>query len=220
MLAVHIDGLVFLLLVGAAALMRFLSNKANRPGDDDESAPPRIDTPPPLPREQSQTDEERIRKFLEALGQPTSSRPPAPVKPRTAPPPLAQRPSLPEAERSARRRTLINPLPPLTTIPPEAPRRVTIPRPMPGPQGPKSAPAPSPDPIFEVQQEGPPTTPAATAPTVSELVEAFAAAARPIPIVGPKSDLLSLLKTPEGLRQAVIFREIFGPPRSLQPLES
>jgi hypothetical protein len=212
--AAHFDSLIFLLLVGAAALMRFLAKKAGSSTEDDESPPPRIDTPPSLPRQESQTDEERIRKFLEALGQPTSSRPPPPVRPRTAPPIITQpqRPHLQDAERSERPRKVFNPLPPLTTVPPfEEPRRTTVAREMPTP------PPPLESPLFEVQQDAP--APPPVAPTVSELVEAFTAATQSTPVIGSKSDLLSFLKTPEALRQAIILREIFGPPRSLQPFD-
>jgi hypothetical protein len=33
-----------------------------------------------------------------------------------------------------------------------------------------------------------------------------------------KTDLAAFLASPDGLRQAIILREVFGPPRSLQPL--
>ena len=39
-------------------------------------------------------------------------------------------------------------------------------------------------------------------------------------VVGPRLDLKVSLGTREDLRNAVVLREIFGPPRSLQPLES
>ena len=208
--AVHIDSFIFLLLVGAAAFMRFLAKKASGPaGDQDEETfpPPRTQNPPPLPRRESQTDEERIRKFLEALGQPASSRPPSPVTPRTMQPPVLQqtpRPHLQDAERSARR--VINPLPPLTTVPPPVavrPLMATLP------------------PVYEVQEDAL-ARESAPQPTTAELAEAFEAfgVAQSAPAVaGPKSDLLSLLKNPEALRQAIILREVFGPPRSLQPFD-
>ena len=36
---------------------------------------------------------------------------------------------------------------------------------------------------------------------------------------GSRSDLAALLASPAGLRQAIILREVFGPPRSLQPFD-
>src|SRR5207247_11205029 len=33
------------------------------------------------------------------------------------------------------------------------------------------------------------------------------------------TDIATLLRSPRGLRSAIILREIFGPPRSLQPLD-
>src|SRR4051794_20069575 len=83
-----IDNLIFLLLVGVAALLRWLATKANSSGQDDDSrkTPP---VPPPERsiRESSSSDEEQIRKFLEALGRPRDANAPPPVAPRTNVPP-------------------------------------------------------------------------------------------------------------------------------------
>jgi hypothetical protein len=150
------------------------------------------------------------------LGQPPSSHPPPPVKPRAmplAPTEIQPRP-LQETARAARRRNVLNRLPPLTTTPaPEAPRRITLPRP-------KTAPSPGsttfdPSPIFELQEN----TPTLPATPIVRPVEVYAVATQSATPVGSKSDLISLLKTPEALRQAIILREIFGPPRSLQPFD-
>src|SRR5438093_1111937 len=83
MAALHLDNLLFLLFVALAIFFQILTRAAtksrNRPGD-----PTRRSTSPsqmsrPLSREPDETDEQRIRKFLEALGQPTTSKPPPPV---------------------------------------------------------------------------------------------------------------------------------------------
>jgi hypothetical protein len=223
MLAAHIDSLLFLLLIGAAALMRWLTKKAGDSSDqeaENEATPPAAQRPPPLPRQETQTDEERIRKFLEALGQPTSSQPPARVRPRANPPVVSEIPDepSPESVRPAQRRNILNPLPPLTTTPAALPRRVTLPRQASAPSlEPRiSQPAPRPAPIFEVQSNAP----AAMAPApVPNPLEAYAVAAPTATPPGTKVELISLLRTPQALRQAIILREIFGPPRSLQPFE-
>ncbi|HZQ46104.1 MAG TPA: hypothetical protein VFC07_03760, partial [Verrucomicrobiae bacterium] len=50
--------------------------------------------------------------------------------------------------------------------------------------------------------------------------EAYALATKPAASMAPvKSDFAALLRSPGGLRQAIILREIFGPPRSMQPLD-
>src|SRR6266480_3867918 len=89
----HLDNLIFILLIAMAALLRLLASKAGSPK---KSEPPERSTSPsptsqPVARPLPETDEERIRRFLEALGQPTSSKPPIPVLPRTdiEPRPLA-----------------------------------------------------------------------------------------------------------------------------------
>src|SRR5947208_15735122 len=56
----------------------------------DEEKPKSIPLPKarkPIPRAPVESDQERIRKFLEALGQPPASRPPPPVVARTDIPP-------------------------------------------------------------------------------------------------------------------------------------
>jgi hypothetical protein len=225
MLAAHIDSLLFLLLLGAAGLMRLLAKRASGPSieDENEAPPPSSMTqnPPPLPPQESSTDEERIRKFLEALGQPTSSRPPPPVRPRATPPDVSVTPDerVPEAARPARRRNVLNPLPPLTTAPaPLPPRRVTLPRQRTTPSFESKTLDPG-SPIastFEVQSNAPVL---AAPPPLSNPVEVYAIATPSAASPGAKFDLVSLLKTPEALRQAIILREIFGPPRSLQPFD-
>jgi hypothetical protein len=224
MLAVHIDNLLFLLLVGAAGLMRLLAKRGASPPGEDDTSPPPSQNPPPLPRQEFQTDEERIRKFLEALGQPASSQPPAPIKPRTVPPAVTeiQRRNLAETSRAPRRRNVLNPLPPLTTVPTaEVPRRVTLPRQMTMPAN-KSATFDSPPPVpsvYEVQGFAPPLPAAAPRPAVINPVEAYAIANPSLPLAGSNAELIAFLKTSAALRQAIVLREIFGPPRSLQPFD-
>jgi hypothetical protein len=72
-------------------------------------------------------------------------------------------------------------------------------------------------PAFEVHQ-GP--LPIETPPVPKTPVETYAAATRPIAKgVELKTDIATLLASKSGLRDAIILREIFGPPRSLQLLD-
>jgi len=172
--AVHLDNLLFLLFIAIAIFFQILTKAATkgrrRPGDTRRRSTSPSQVPRPLPREPDETDEERVRKFLEALGQPTTSKPPEPIKPR----PTYQRPTvLPHVPPP-----LQAPLPPLTTRPPES------------------------------------------APATKSAAEAYAIATQPIAkSVETKIDLATLLRSTSGLRDAIILREIFGPPRSLQPLD-
>ena len=113
-----------------------------------------------------------------------------------------QRKQVEEAARAVRRRKLLNPLPPLTTVPPpEAPRRVTLPRPIP-PADETFLPAPLLAPL--------------PLPTSAE---PYAVAASSAAAVTPASDIAKLFGSRDDLRRAIILREVLGPPRSLQPLD-
>jgi hypothetical protein len=233
MLAASLDTLLFILLMAGVGLLRLLIKKASgEPVDNTPVSPSPPRTPPPLPRAPTQTDEERIRKFLEALGQPTTSSPPPAVAPRPLPPLVDefQQRRMEEATRSARRRSVLSPLPPLTTVPPEpssrrviTPRRVQLPGQIttPPPEGKTlTSEPPSPD-AYQVQEST--AMPPAPAQPVITQTEAYAAvtqraaAPRGATIQNP---LTNLLRSPAGLRQAILLREILGPPRSLQPLEN
>src|SRR5437867_3164952 len=120
MLAVHLENLLFLLLLVVAGLFQLLG-RAARKGSADEEKP--ISTPSPrvrkpIPRAPIESDQERIRKFLEALGHPPASSPPSPIAPR----PTYRKPLvLPRVPPIA------SPLPPLVTRPPERPRELQTP---------------------------------------------------------------------------------------------
>src|SRR6516225_8368223 len=90
MLAVSIDTLLFFLLITVAALFQLLSktiSKAGKSDSNETSISPKPQTRRPIQRAPRESDADRIRKFLEALGQPPSSTPPRPVVPRTDIPP-------------------------------------------------------------------------------------------------------------------------------------
>src|SRR5207237_10793024 len=165
MLAAHLDNLLFLLFIAIAIFFQILtraaSKGARRPGDTR-----RISTPPsqmsrPLSGNADETDEQRIRKFLEALGQPTTSKPPPPVAPRTDIPPRPVAPIRP-------------PIAPFA----EWPRKIRQPGQIPHtretkPFSPKVAEAPA----FEIQR-GPP--PLESLPMIKTAAEAYTIANQPI----------------------------------------
>jgi hypothetical protein len=193
----HLDNLLFILLIAMAALFRLLASKAGQTKkrlqnpDQQSTTSPQLGEPPRRARVES--DEERIRKFLEALGQPASSRPPPPVAPRTniPPRPLApvQPPRIPTTRNilTDRRRQVVE-----TTK--------------------------SPEPLAFGLHEAPPLPklPASIKPSA----ETYATAAdSKTKLARAGIDIATFLRSPAGLRNAVVLREIFGPPRSLQPFD-
>src|SRR5262245_53812852 len=87
MIAVHLDNLLFPLLIAVALLFQFLAKAAGKTGKDQTKRTSTPRTPTPVQRAPTESDEDRIRKLLEALGQPPTSTPPPPVVPRTNIPP-------------------------------------------------------------------------------------------------------------------------------------
>ena len=101
MIAAHLENLLFLLLLVVAGLFQLLGRVARKTSEEDEEPTPKPAPrmPKPIPRAPAESDQERIRKFLEALGQPASSPPPPPVMPRTDIPPRPLAPVTPPTAR-------------------------------------------------------------------------------------------------------------------------
>jgi hypothetical protein len=197
------DFLIFLVLAGVALVFRWLTKQAAEQAEKNESSEPneRPVRPP------SESEEERVRRFLEALGVPPGTRPPPPVKPRSVQPRRVAT-SQPPPPRKVRR-SLVQPLPPLVTTPeaPTAPPPVTTvpvePRPLVETR-PETFVSPPSEALVSpvetvVRQRRRPSTPAQAPPQ-------------------PPTSLVALLRTRNSVRQAVILREVLGPPRGLQSL--
>jgi hypothetical protein len=210
MIAAHLENLLFLLLVAVAALFQLLAKTAGKTSKDQTKRPSTPRTPAPLQRAPTESDEERIRKFLEALGQPPTSRPPPPVVPRTDIPPRPLAPVQP-------------PMSPLSQLRREKPRkRDVIPKEIPPPRPVTGAEEIFPQkitgaPAFEVH-EGP--LPIAPPPIFKTPAEAYAAGIGTIANTEkPRPHIATLLASTSGLRDAMILREILGPPRGLQSID-
>ena len=201
MLAAHFDNFLFLLLVVVAVLFQFLAKVAGKKNKDQTKRTSTPRTPAPSQRAPTGSDEDRIRKLMEALGQPPTARPPPPVVPRTdisprplAPvkPPISQPPPpwrLPRKERGkpeaiAKEKSA---LPVITRVEKIIPPKITG------------------SPAFEIQEA--PEAYAATTRTISKTEER-------------RADIATLLTSTSGLRDAVILREILGPPRGLRAIEA
>jgi hypothetical protein len=207
MIAAHLDSLLFLLLVAVAVLFQFLAKTAGKTGKDQtkrtSTATPR--TPTPMRRAPTESDEDRIRKLLEALGQPPTSRPPPSVVPRTDIPPRPLAPVQP-------------PISPFSQLRREKSRkRETIPKEIPPPRSVRGAQKMVP-PAFEVQEGSLPIAP----PPIFKAPAQADAGVTPTIVKAEvrKTDITTLLASTSGLRGAVILREILGPPRSLRVIDT
>jgi hypothetical protein len=211
MIAANFDNFLFLLLVVVAVLFQFLAKMAGKKSKDQTNRTSTPPTPAPLQRVPTESDEDRIRKLLEALGQPPTSRPPPPVVPRTNIPPRklvpVQPPTSPlsqlRREKSRKREA--------------TPKEIPPPRPLRGGEEP-APPNVTRAPAFDVQ-EGPP--PIAPGPMFKAPAEPYAAATRAIAKKEERrADIATLLASTSGLRDAIILREILGPPRGLRVIDA
>ena len=199
----HLDSLLFILLIAMAALFRLLASKAGESKKGAQKTNQRSTVTPqmsePTRRAPRETDAERIRRFLEALGQPAASTPLPPVVSRTNIPPRPLAPvqpppgpfSMPRGRLTSeerRKRPVI-----LHETPVVAPRVVEVR-----------------EQEVQIESRGDIKSPeeAYATPADSRMKDARAGA-----------DIAKLLRSSTGQRNAIILREIFGPPRSLQPLD-
>jgi hypothetical protein len=219
MIAVSLDNLLFFLLIAVAALFQLLSktiSKAKKSDPNETSSSPTPQTPRPVQRAPRESDADRIRKFLEALGQPPSSSPPPAVVPRIDIPPRRLAPVQPPPV-----------IPSVWRLPRERAEKADV-------SPTESTPA---EPPGHLQQIVPPVVPRPATPAF-EIHEALPVELQQPPITKPsveayattkgfgltttadfKTDIATLLASKSGLRQAIILREIFGPPRGLQTVE-
>lgn len=179
------DHPVYLLIIAAVALINWLIKKSKADAQNTESPPPPPPSQPISRGGETRTEEERIRKFLEALGQPAGSAPP----------------------KVAPRRRDVQP-----KIFPRLPRLTTAPSPL--PEAPEMTQAPPPPLPIELA-----TKRSTTAPDFEVREVERQTSSEPLPETRHTAAARIKLGTRQDLRTAIVLREIFGPPRSLQPLD-
>jgi hypothetical protein len=207
-LAIHLDNLLFLLLLALAGLFQLLGRAARKKGGEEEKPAPKPapQLTKPIPRVAKESDQERIRKFLEALGNPPASPPP---------PPVTQRPTYRRPLVFSRIPPIASPLPPLVTRPPELPREIEIQREAAPPLAQQQPSRSLPESTFQVHETvAPPELVPAFTTTVPE-----AKRQQQITALPPVIDVITLLGSATRLRNAIILREILGPPRGLREPE-
>jgi hypothetical protein len=217
MFAVSLDNLLFFLLIAAAALFQLLSkaiSKAKKSDSNDASNSPTPQTPHPIQRAPRESDADRIRKFLEALGQPPTSTRPSPVVPRSNIPP---RPLAPVQPPPALQR--------VWRLPRQLAEKQEIKEPESASLEQSGGPqlivpiAPAlPAATFEVH-EAFPIEPQQSA-VIKTAVQSDATASLVAKRAASKGDIVTLLGSKSSLRQAILIREILGPPRGLQALDA
>jgi hypothetical protein len=191
---------IFWLVIAFAALVQWLFKKAARaPRSPLQPASP--PAPATTTRPDRETDTERMRKFLEALGVPPGATPP-PVSRKTINPPAQAQPG--KAERR-RRSVWENPLPPLTTAPPAEParqpkKRVFLPA-RPIPEAVKAMASRPARELHGTSVSPLPAQPASTSGSGDAL---------------DVGELRGALYSADTLRKIFVAREILGPPRGLQ----
>ena len=198
------DTLIFFVLAALALIFKWLTSKAEKSQAEKEKresepAEPNEQAPPLRPAPQS--EEERVRRFLEALGMPAGTQPPPPVRQRRVVTPSG--PPAPPAQKPKVKRSWVQPLPPLVATPEDL-------RPPPV----QSAPPPLPTVVNVApllpEMEEPSPLPAPVLPAIR------------LPAPPPPVRMMSLgamLRSPAGVRRAIVLREVLGPPRGLQPLD-
>ena len=215
MLAFSLDNLLFLLLIAVAALFQLLSKAVSKAGTSDSnetSSAPRPQTPRPIQRAPRESDADRIRKFLEALGQPPSTTPPPPLLPRSDIPPrpvapVQPPPVLTRVWRLPRERQQKRDITQEESSPPEQPSRLQ-----------QIIPPAAPPPTFEVHETLP--IDVQQPPTVPRSVEASATGSQTGQRADFKMEIATLLASKSSLREVVLLREILGTPRGLQAMDA
>src|SRR2546430_7324275 len=98
------QNIIFIIIAAIIGISRLVSRiseeskkQSQRRRQPPQRPPPQPEIPQPIQRTRPKTDEQRVREFLEALGQAPGSAPPAKVQPRRQIPPRALAPVQPPA---------------------------------------------------------------------------------------------------------------------------
>jgi len=204
-----VEQLIVILIFVAIAVANQLLKKS-REGDDtdlgdaDEKIirPPRVNRPAMRPQE---TDEERMRRFMEALGVPPTSAPPRQIKsPAQSVQPVQpyRPPTRPVRAEKSSLSPVIQSRKPVSSIPPVLERPVV-----------EQAGETRPEPETAFPEAALPVTVAAVGETPADVPVTLKAEAVPsnLPL-----NIRSMLRNRDSIRAAMILREVIDSPRGLQ----
>ena len=208
------QNIIFIIIAAVIAISRLVSRiseeskKQSQRRRQPPQQPPEI--PQPIQRTRPKTDEERVREFLEALGQPAGAAPPPKALPRAQIPPRPLAPVQPPASMrpfgkpvfrtwKEQAKEIVVLQQPAKAAPPEI-RRIVVPPPVPAEANEPGAW------IEQAQAQTAAPTKIAIARTDDQ------------PSVRASADTVwkQALRSPDAARTAIILREIFGPPRGVQ----
>lgn len=162
-------------------------------------------------------DEEMARLREEAWKRQTGESPTPPRPSRHAPPPVSEEENpwtvIREMLEKAQEATKPPPPPVRPTSPPPLPAQPVAPAPAPVVQ--RQVPSPAPAPATRQAKEAKAAKSAPPAPRAAPAAK-LAPSSTTEKSRARTSDLAALLARPEALRQAVILREVLGPPKALQ----
>lgn len=217
----HFDqNILFIIIVGIIGISRLIARileNAREQSERRKSAGGLQRNRQPRPaglQPQQMTDEQRIREFLEALGQPAGTAPPPKAMPRTELPPRPLAPVQPPPN--------LRPFAPVVIRPPRPARKEVAPEQKPPARSERVKPviaAPASAPLsVETNEPG-------SWIKAEEFRRAETIAARPArqlvsAAVSQELAWARLLKSPGSMRTAIVIREILGPPRGLQSFPS
>ena len=214
----HFDqNIIFIIIAAVIAISRLVSRiseeskkQSQRRRQPPQQPPPQPEIPQPIQRTRPKTDEERVREFLEALGQPAGAAPPPKALPRAQIPPRPLAPVQPPASMrpfakpvfrtwKEQAKEIVVLQQPAKAAPPEI-RRIVVPPPVPAEANEPGAW------IEQAQAQTAGGTKMASARTDDQ------------PSVRASADTIwkQALRSPNAARTAIILREIFGPPRGVQ----
>jgi hypothetical protein len=214
------QNIIFIIIAAIVGISRLIariseeSKKRSQRPPQLPRAPSRPEYTQPVQRTQPKTDADRIREFLEALGQPAGTAPPPKVQPRTQIPsrPLApvQPPASMRPFRKPEFRTWKEQVKEIVVL--QEPTKPTPARRVVVPSVPPAVPAEANEPGAWIAQE----EAQVSVPKKKDVTSRVSAP----PTLAPSAETLwkQILRSPDSLRSAIVLREIFGPPRGLQPL--
>jgi hypothetical protein len=214
----HFDqNLIFIIVAAVVGISRLVARITENAREQSErrkkqaqargqqQQPPQAQQPPPV-FTRPKTDEERVREFLEALGQPAGTVPPPKIQPRTDIPPRPVAPIPPPPFPRPFSPVLLKPIA-------EKARRIFTPRPAtPVPEVSSEAAEPG----AWLREEEKIEEAAAKFETATRATAAEGAPAR----VEGAINWRNALRSRESVRAALVLREILGPPRALRELEA